>query len=46
MKAVAEHLPKGNVPNEQNPQVSKEAAVTEGTHGEVTTVKDAEEETV
>uniref|UniRef100_A0A2N9HM86 Clu domain-containing protein n=1 Tax=Fagus sylvatica TaxID=28930 RepID=A0A2N9HM86_FAGSY len=46
VKAVAEQLPKGNVPNEQNPQVSKEAAVTEGTHGEVTTVKDAEEETV
>ncbi|XP_065619767.1 protein REDUCED CHLOROPLAST COVERAGE 2 [Quercus suber] len=46
VKAVVEQLPKGNVPNEQNPQVSQEAAVTEVTRGEVTKVKDVEEETV
>jgi protein TIF31 len=46
VKAVAEQLPKGNLPKAQNPQVSEEAAVTDPTLGEVTTVKDAKEEKV
>lgn len=41
VKAVAEQLPKGNLPKEQNPQVSQETAVTDPTPVEVTTVKDA-----
>lgn len=44
VKAVAEQLPKGNLPTEPSPQVSHEAAATEINFGEVTALKDAEEE--
>ncbi|KAB1212001.1 Clustered mitochondria protein [Morella rubra] len=46
VKAVAEQLPKGNLPKEHNRQVSQEAAVMEVAHCDVTTVKDAGEEKV
>lgn len=46
VKAVAEHLPKGNLPKEQNLQASQEVAVTDPTLSEVATVKDAKEEKV
>ncbi|XP_057968378.1 protein REDUCED CHLOROPLAST COVERAGE 2 [Malania oleifera] len=46
VKAVAEQLPKGNIPIEQNLQVSKEMVVTEATQGEATAVKDVEVEKV
>lgn len=46
VKAVAEQLPKENLVNEQNSQVIQETAATEVIPGEVTTVKDVEEEKV
>lgn len=46
VKAVAEQLPKENLPNEQNSQLSQEIAATEVVPGEVATVNDVEGEKV
>ncbi|XP_038696013.1 protein TSS-like isoform X1 [Tripterygium wilfordii] len=44
VKAVAEQLPKGNLPTEPNPPVRQETAASEMVLGEVATAKDSEEE--